>query len=94
MLTKLPNDQSFSDGHIYAKIRRCQLNDSQDESSWWARLTKSKAGILRRVLGSSVEATLSMVLLQIPGIQQGLELGTWHDVLGTKGDEVQSKRYT
>ncbi|KAH6884966.1 hypothetical protein B0T10DRAFT_462662 [Thelonectria olida] len=86
------NEKSFSDGHILVKICLSRRKNLTAENRWLARLSKSKAEILKRVLKHPLIApVLTKIMLEIPGMRNGLEIGVWHKIIGAKNPEVFSQ---
>lgn len=87
------NGYKYSDGHIYARICSYRRSDRVNENRWWARLSKSKQGVLRRFLNHSPLATaFAKVLLQIPGMRDGLQIGSLPEMSIAKCPEVPLPR--
>jgi hypothetical protein len=55
---------------------------------WWVRLSKSKADIFKRLLKHDYLLAPFMLVLQIPGMRDGLQLGTLLEIMSSKMDEV------
>ncbi|KAK7422450.1 hypothetical protein QQZ08_009502 [Neonectria magnoliae] len=82
------NEGKFSDGHVCAKIVQHRSDDLTAERRWWARLSKSKAEILKGILKhASLAPPTLKVILSMPGIREGMEIGTWHKIIAAKCDE-------
>jgi hypothetical protein len=82
------NKGNLSDGHIYAEIVQNRFNTTV-EKKWWARLSKSKAKILKRLLDhKSLAAPLLELIHFIPAMREGLMIGVWHKIMAAKCDEV------
>ncbi|KAI0810062.1 hypothetical protein GGR55DRAFT_689243 [Xylaria sp. FL0064] len=74
------NEGRFSDGYIVVKI--CSYPpDSIDANRWWARLSKSKPEILRRLLKHAELGPALRAVLQIPGLRSGLQLAIWKKIM-------------
>jgi hypothetical protein len=72
---------------------RYQSNNKFVESQMWARLSRSKKDILKRILGqTSFKAALAN-LNKLPALREGLKIGIWHKILGAKIDEVSITKY-
>lgn len=83
------NEGIFSHGHICERIIHHKTNNPTEENRWWARLTKSLGGILKSLLKHpSIAPPLLELILNIPGMREGFEIGTWHKIIGGKCDEV------
>ncbi|KAI8719918.1 hypothetical protein NCS52_00774100 [Fusarium sp. LHS14.1] len=81
------NKGNFSDGHICAGIVQNRFNTTV-EKKWWARLSKSKAEILKRLLDhKSLAAPLLELIYFIPAMREGLMIGVWHRIMAAKCDE-------
>ncbi|KAF4468983.1 intracellular transport uso1 [Fusarium albosuccineum] len=89
------NEGHFSDGRIYAEIvQNCP--DPTVNNEWWARLSKSKAEILKRLLDHrSLAAPLLELTHLIPAMREGLWIGeinqyfkfileTWIEIMGSR----------
>lgn len=60
-----------------------------NEKRWWARLSKSKESILKRLLNNEALAPLfCRVLLDIPGMQNGFQIGNMAEVIASRDFEV------
>ncbi|CAM1508792.1 Fc.00g056400.m01.CDS01 [Cosmosporella sp. VM-42] len=82
------NEGKFSHGHICERIVHHRAKDPVGEKRWWARLSKSKANILRRILKHPSLAPPILGIIQlIPGMRDGMEIGTWHKIISGKCDE-------
>lgn len=61
------------------------------EDEWWAKLSKSKASILRGLLEHHSLATPFVELIRsIPAMREDLLIGVWHKIIAAKCDEVPS----
>ncbi|RSL73880.1 hypothetical protein CEP54_000273 [Fusarium duplospermum] len=82
------NEGRHSHGHICERIVYHRSKDLTEERRWWARLTKSAADILKRVLKHpSLSPPFLKLIMNIPGLREGFEIGTWHKIIGAKCDE-------
>lgn len=83
------NEGSFSHGHICERIIYHRDGSKLEEKKWWARLTKSLGTILKSLLKHpTIAPPLLDLILNIPGMREGFEIGTWHKIIGGKCDEV------
>ncbi|KAF4446077.1 hypothetical protein FALBO_17112 [Fusarium albosuccineum] len=63
-------------------------SDLTEEKRWWARLTKSAANILKRLLKHEAFAPPFLkLIINIPGLREGFEIGPWNKIIGAKCDE-------
>lgn len=84
------SERNFTDGYIYSKICHYRLSDRVSEKQWWARLSPSKGKILKRLLKhQNLAPYFSRVLLEIPGMQDALQIGSLSEMLAGKSDEVR-----
>ncbi|PCD20255.1 hypothetical protein AU210_016667 [Fusarium oxysporum f. sp. radicis-cucumerinum] len=82
------NEGAFSHGHICERIVYHRSHNLTEEKRWWARLTKSLGVILRSILKHpSIAPALLELIINIPGMREGFEIGTWHKIIGGKCDE-------
>ncbi|EXK27443.1 hypothetical protein FOMG_15996 [Fusarium oxysporum f. sp. melonis 26406] len=82
------NEGAFSHGHICERIVYHRSHNLTEEKRWWARLTKSLGVILRSILKHPLIApALLELIINIPGMREGFEIGTWHKIIGGKCDE-------
>ncbi|KAJ0141518.1 Uncharacterized protein HZ326_15613 [Fusarium oxysporum f. sp. albedinis] len=83
------NEGAFSHGHICERIVHHRSHNLTEEKRWWARLTNSLGVILRSILKHpSIAPALLELIINIPGMREGFEIGTWHKIIGGKCDEV------
>ncbi|KAI0398861.1 hypothetical protein F4802DRAFT_591745 [Xylaria palmicola] len=80
------NEGRFSDGHIVVKICSYPAG-SIDANRWWARLSKSKPEILRRLLKHPGLGPALGLVLQIPGLRSGLQLAIWKKIMAENAVE-------
>ncbi|KAH7204970.1 hypothetical protein BKA60DRAFT_579738 [Fusarium oxysporum] len=81
------NIGGYSDGRICAEIVQSRFNTIA-EDEWWAKLSKSKASILRGLLEHHSLATPFVELIRsIPAMREDLLIGVWHKIIAAKCDE-------
>lgn len=82
------SEGNFSDGHICAEIVQNRFKTTV-EKKWWARLSRSKAGILKRLLDhKSLAAPFLELIHCIPAMREDLMIGVWHKIMAARCDEV------
>ncbi|KAK3672623.1 hypothetical protein LTR78_007435 [Recurvomyces mirabilis] len=82
------NEQAFSDGEIFHKIRTYHHEGSKAaEGRWWARLSQTKRKDLRQLLKDTRFADAFDALLPWPGLWATIRLGSLHRLLTLKCDE-------
>ncbi|CEJ55661.1 hypothetical protein PMG11_01909 [Penicillium brasilianum] len=91
LVDEYANEKPPTDGEVYRKIRQYQHeSNALFQNRWWSRLSPNKAKRLRR-LTSQDNAYLCAAfdtLLAIPGIWNGMSLGSLNTVMALKCDEV------
>ncbi|KAJ5152474.1 hypothetical protein N7492_009754 [Penicillium capsulatum] len=90
LVDEYANEKPPTDGEVYRKIRQYQHgSNALFQSRWWSRLSPIKAKRLRR-LTSPDNAYLCAAfdaLLAIPGLWNGMSLGSLNTVMALKCDE-------
>ncbi|OCL03052.1 hypothetical protein AOQ84DRAFT_420650 [Glonium stellatum] len=82
------NEQPFSDGEIFRKMRQYhQMGDKKTENQWLARLTPTKQKDLRQLLKDKRFAAAFDELVDMQGMWDPIKLGTLHRLLSLKCDE-------
>lgn len=82
------NEYNPSDGQVCWELHEshgCDIITNR----WWVRLSTSKAYILRRLFKHEFLLAPFMLVLQIPGMRDGLQLGTLLEIMSSKMDEVR-----
>ncbi|KAL6712964.1 hypothetical protein ACLMJK_009519 [Lecanora helva] len=83
------NSANFSDGEIFYCIRQSHKQENQEEESkWWARLTKDKSKDLKRILSIKELREGFDDLLDITGLWGAFQIGTMRRYLVLKCHEV------
>ena len=89
------NEQAFSDGEIFRKIRLYHHAGSKAAADrWWVRLSYTKRKDLRQLLKDVRYANAFDALLPWPGLWNTIQLGSLHRLLTMKCDEVSSNHST
>ncbi|GFG10588.1 hypothetical protein IFM5058_05002 [Aspergillus udagawae] len=90
LVDEYANEKPPTDGEIYRKIRQYQHeSNALFQNRWWSRLSPNKAKRLRQ-LTSPDNAYLCAAfdgLLPIPGLWNGMSLGSLNSVMALKCDE-------
>ncbi|KAK4982611.1 hypothetical protein LTR50_007666 [Elasticomyces elasticus] len=82
------NEQPYSDGEIFWKIRHYhQSGDDRVEKKWWTRLSPTKRKDLTQLLKDERYAQAFDALLEWPGLWAPIKLGTLHRLSTLKCDE-------
>jgi Protein of unknown function (DUF3723) len=80
------------DGEFYRKIRGYQQERSpQFEKQWWARLndvSPSKKSKLERLFRNPDWKAAFDLVLDIPALDDGIEIGNLHTIIGMRCEEV------
>lgn len=92
LVDEYANEKQPSDGEIYRKIRQYQHeHNACFQKRWWSRLSDNKAKRLRQLISSPDNVDLCAAfdgLLAIPGLWNGMSLGSLNKMLALKCDEV------
>lgn len=88
MMTEYKHEQPASDGAIARNILLCWTTKAR-QSSWWARLSKSKQRDLRQLLKVDAFREVLLRLTDFPGMWEPLEIGSLHRLLTMRCDEVR-----
>ncbi|KAH1519476.1 hypothetical protein CDV57_01297 [Aspergillus fumigatus] len=90
LVDEYANEKPPTDGEVYRKIRQYQHeSNALFQNRWWSRLSPNKAKRLRQ-LTSPDNAYLCAAfdgLLPIPGLWNGMSLGSLNSVMALKCDE-------
>ncbi|KAF4765573.1 hypothetical protein HAV15_003280 [Penicillium sp. str.  len=95
LVDEYANEKTPTDGDIYRKIRQYQNeHNAPFQKRWWARLSENKAKRLRQLMSpDNVDICAAFdALLPIPGLWNGLSIGSLNRVLALKCDEVSYHR--
>ncbi|ODM24144.1 hypothetical protein SI65_01734 [Aspergillus cristatus] len=94
LVDEYANEKQPSDGEVYRKIRQYQHeHNAHFQKRWWSRLSDNKAKRLRQLISSPDNVDLCAAfdrLLAIPGLWNGMSLGSLNKVMAMKCDEVCS----
>lgn len=83
------NEQQYSDGDIFRKIRTYhKQGDKKAETKWWARLSRTKQKDLKQLLNKASLADAFDRLTDMPGMWCSFQLGALHRLLTLHCDEV------
>lgn len=87
------NEQPYSDGEIFRKIRLYhRKDDKSSEQKWWARLTKTKQKDVQQLLKNHSDLTHAFdSLIDMPGLWYPVQLGTLHRLLTLRCNEVRDR---
>ena len=91
LIEQCRNESIPGDGEIYWKIRHYQrVKDRPGEQRWWARLSPNKRRNLKQFLKHARLAQgFDTLLRNIPGLRDGIRLGTLSTNLASHCDEVR-----
>ncbi|KAJ6102590.1 hypothetical protein N7486_005017 [Penicillium sp. IBT 16267x] len=90
LIDEYSNEKMPSDGEIYRKLRQYQNeHNAPFQKRWWARLSENKAKRLRQLMSpDNVDICAAFdALLPIPGLWDGMSIGSLNRVLALKCDE-------
>ena len=90
------NEQAYSDGETFRKIRQYHRDGDKDgEERWWARLSNDKRKDLAQLLKDERFERTFDAMLQWPGLFRPIKLGALRRSVRLKCDEVRHfKRHT
>ncbi|KAJ5155476.1 hypothetical protein N7492_008279 [Penicillium capsulatum] len=90
LVDEYANEKPPTDGEVYRKIRQYQHeSNALFQSRWWSRLSPNKAKRLRRLTSpdNTYLCAAFDALLAIPGLWNGMSLGSLNTVMALKCDE-------
>jgi hypothetical protein len=93
LIDEYTNEKQPSDGEVYRRIRQYQHeHNARFQKRWWSRLSENKAKRLRQLTSPDHVDLCSAfdALLAIPGLWNGMRLGSLNRILALKCDEVCS----
>lgn len=94
LIEESKNEQGYSDGYIFRKIRLYHKQSNEyEEKKWWARLSGTKADELHQLLRDQRFANAFDELLPWGGLWETIQLGSLHRLLPMKCHEVRKQRF-
>ncbi|OJJ42065.1 hypothetical protein ASPZODRAFT_77819 [Penicilliopsis zonata CBS 506.65] len=90
LVDEYANEKPPTDGEVYRKIRQYQHeSNALFQNRWWSRLSPNKAKRLRRLTSpdNTYLCAAFDALLAIPGLWNGMSLGSLNTVMALKCDE-------
>ncbi|KAJ5117538.1 hypothetical protein N7448_011170 [Penicillium atrosanguineum] len=88
LIDEYANEKVPSDGEIYRKLRQYENeHNAPFQKRWWARLSDNKAKRLRQLLKTVDIRTAFDALLPIPGLWDGMSIGSLNHVMALRCDE-------
>ncbi|CEL09501.1 hypothetical protein ASPCAL12636 [Aspergillus calidoustus] len=91
LVDEYANEKAPTDGEVYRKIRQYQHeSNALFQNRWWSRLSPNKAKRLRQLTSQDNTHLCAAfdALLAIPGLWNGMSLGSLNTVMALKCDEV------
>jgi hypothetical protein len=91
LVDEYANEKPPTDGEVYRKIRQYQHeSNALFQNHWWSRLSPNKAKRLQQLtsLDNVYLCAAFDGLLPIPGLWNGMSLGSLNSVMALKCDEV------